>query len=125
MHDGSGISSGGVPTASARREKRGMPWGRWILASGPWGCGATCNDHKDSSKPTKVCKKQVGYGRSGLTEAQLLLRLKRWLLVGLDDADWDGDELATHHITMGGVHMRDFAEGFSEAECDAIATSTM
>ena len=50
-----------------------------------------------------------------------MLRLKRWLVAGLDDADWETDDPRAEHIGMGGTYMKDFADGLSEAECDRIA----
>ena len=49
------------------------------------------------------------------------LRTKRWLIAGLDDEDWDEDTKRSRHTGMGGPHLREFAEGLSEAECDRIA----
>ena len=68
-----------------------------------------------------MCKKSVSIGNSGLTRADLMLRLKRWLIAGLDDADWDTEDPRAEHIGMGGTYMKDFADGLSEAECDRIA----
>ena len=50
-----------------------------------------------------------------------MLRLKRWLIAGLDDEDWETDDLRAEHIAMDGRHTQDFADGLSEAECDRIA----
>ena len=55
--------------------------------------------------------------------ADLMLRLKRWLVAGLDDADWDTEDPRAEHIGTGGVYMADFATGLSEAECDRIAAA--
>ena len=84
------------------------------------GCGATCKNHFTPGSHS-VCKKSVTIGLSGLSKADLLLRLKRWLICGLDDADWGGEDPRAEHISMGGRHMEDFADGLSEAECDRIA----
>ena len=63
-------------------------------------------------------------GNSGLTYEVLRLRCKRWLLAGLDDEHWeDADHsfMRSHHIGLGGFHLRDFTNGFSEERCDEIA----
>jgi len=52
-----------------------------------------------------------------------MLRLKRWLIAGLDDAHWDADGRRSKHVSMGGVFLHEFAEGLSEEACDMIATS--
>ena len=72
-------------------------------------------------KPQHLQKKSVTVGHSGLSKADLFLRLKRWLICGLDDADWGGEDPRAEHIAMGGRHMEGFADGLSEAECDRIA----
>ena len=109
------------------RNKRGVAWGNgdWHLAEiyskgRLVGCGATCKGHLTPGSDT-VCKKSVTIGTSGLTREDLMLRLKRWLVAGLDDVDWDTDDPRAEHIAMGGRHMQDFADGLSEAVCDRIA----
>ena len=47
--------------------------------------------------------------------------MKRWLVAGLDDDDWDPDQKRATHVGMGGRYMADFEFGLSEEECDAIA----
>ena len=68
-----------------------------------------------------MCNKSVAICDSGLTCADLMLRLKRWLVEGLDDADWDTEDPRAEHISMGGRRMQDVGDGLSEAECDRIA----
>ena len=68
-----------------------------------------------------ICKNSVTIGNSGLSKADLLLRLKRWLICGLDDADWGVEGPRAEHISMGGPRTQDFADGVSEAECERIA----
>ena len=65
------------------------------------GCGAICGDHHDDAEDTRTCKKQVTIGRSGLTTRDLMLRLKRWLIAGLDDSDWEGGPAAHHACEPG------------------------
>ena len=109
------------------RDKRGFPWGNgdWQLAEiyskgRLVGCGATCKGHFTLGSDA-TCKKSVTFGTSGLSRDDLMLRLKRWLIAGLDDADWEEDDPRAEHIAMGGKFLRDFADGLSEAECDRIA----
>ena len=85
------------------------------------GCGATCGRHVDSEGDTATCKKQVTIGRSGLSARDLTLRLKRWLIAGLDDSHWDEEGQRSFHVNQGGRFMRDFAAGLSEEDCDRIA----
>ena len=118
------------PVAAARRGRIGEPWGKgsWALApirnahGAVIGCGGTCKDHIDSNNPTLECKKQVQIGQSGLSYEELRLRMKRWLIAGLDDEQWvDPEQKRTEHVAMGGRALRDFAAGLSEEECDRIA----
>ena len=66
-------------------------------------------------------KKQVTFGRSALSARDLTLRLKRWLIAGLDDSHWDEEGQRSFHVNQGGRFMRDFAAGLSEEDCDRIA----
>ena len=115
------------------RDRRGEKWGHpgygWELAeiwSKKKGCvigyGATCRNHLDHADPPgTVCKKSVTIGKSGLTIADLKLRMKRWLIAGLDDAEWEEDVQRSTHVRMGKTYMQEFAHGLSEEECDRIA----
>ena len=127
--DRPGSSDGLRPGEARPKNKRGIPWGRgkWKLAE-IWnstgqiiGCGATCGRHVDSEGDTATCKKQVTFGRSGLSARDLTLRLKRWLIAGLDDSHWDEEGQRSFHVNQGGRFMRDFAAGLSEEDCDRIA----
>ena len=90
------------------------------------GCGATCKNHRNPHDgPNAVCKKAVTVGSSGLSKEELMLRLKRWLIAGLDDDGWEEEDKRDKHVSMGGRFMRDFAEGFSEEMCDRIANGTL
>ena len=86
------------------------------------GCGSHCRGHHDDGNPL-VCKKSVTFGQSGLSYACLRLRMKRWLIAGLDDQDWDEDAKRLKHVSMGGVFLREFADGLSEEDCDRIANA--
>ena len=62
-------------------------------------------------------------GRSGLTPDDMRLRVKRWLIAGLDDGAWPEDTRRTQHVAMGGMHLIEFAAGLSEEACDRIAAA--
>ena len=72
-----------------------------------------------------TCKKQVTFGSSGLSARVLTLRLKRWLIAGLDDSHWDEEGQRTYHVNQGGTFMHEFAVGLSEEDCDRIANSEL
>jgi hypothetical protein len=86
------------------------------------GCGCHCRGHHDYGNPL-VCKKSVTFGKSGLSYDALRLRIKRWLIAGLDDQDWDADAKRSKHVSMGGKFLRDFEDGLSEEDCDRIANA--
>ena len=83
------------------------------------GCGGNCKDHQDDGRSLE-CKKAVTIGDSGLSFQALRLRMKRWLVAGLDDDGWDPDKRRTEHVGMGGRFLCEFAEGLSEEDCDNI-----
>ena len=87
------------------------------------GCGAHCRGHHDAGNPGLVCKKSVTFGKSGLSYDTLKLRIKRWLIAGLDDEDWDEDAKRAVHVAMGGIFLREFEHGLSEEDCDRIANA--
>ena len=131
--DRSGSSDGLRPGEARIKKRRGIPWGTggWKLAemansSGEIiGCGATCGGHVDEEGDTATCKKQVAFGKSGLTTRDLILRLKRWLIAGLDDSHWDEEGRRSMHVSQGGRFMHEFAGGLSEEDCDRIANSEL
>ena len=86
------------------------------------GCGCHCRGHHDYGNPL-VCKKSVTFGKSGLSYDALRLRIKRWLIAGLDDQDWDEDAKRSKHVSMGGKFLREFEDGLSEEDCDRIANA--
>ncbi len=64
------------------------------------GWGATCGRHRDSADaPTAVCKKQITYGKEALSDDECVLRLKRWLVMGLriDNTDPSGRSIHLAH----------------------------
>ena len=121
-----------VPGAPEERAKAGERWGtgHWQLAivndrvlGVPKGAGATCNCHHNADDG-RTCKKNVTIGRSGLTLAELQLRLKRWLIAGLDSDTWVGDNFQEQHVAMGGRQFLEaLSHGLSEEECDRIANA--
>ncbi len=109
------------------RQRRGEPWGIWqlapIFARGvhtAW--GAVCGRHTDDVIKTE-CKKTCAFrgGRYQVTEAEAKLRLKRWLVAGMDDRDWAPDTGRRRHVGMGGPGLVEFACGLSEPELDECA----
>ena len=86
------------------------------------GYGSNCRDHFDEGS-NLICKKAVTIGKSGLSIDVLRLRMKRWLIEGIDDAEWPAGTKRTTHVNMGGPHLADFAEGLTEEECDRIAST--
>ena len=70
-----------------------------------------------------ICKKAVTIGKSGLSIDVLRLRMKRWLVAGIDDDEWDEDAKRTKHVSMGGLYLSEFADGLTEAQCDHLAYS--
>ena len=114
--DRSGSSDGLRPGEARPKKRRGIPWGRgrwqlaeiWNSAGEIIGCGATCGGHVDEEGDTATCKKQVAFGKSGLTTRDLILRLKRWLIAGLDDSHWDEEGRRSMHVSLGARFLHDF-----------------
>ena len=109
--------------------RRGHVWGTCpafqlapIHADGsvaPTGWGAICGRHTDPSRPGLQCKKAMT--NRDLSDQECQLRLKRWLVQGLDDVDWGANKREAH-VSMGGVQMCQFAEGLSSADLDAAVS---
>jgi len=85
------------------------------------GVGARCLEHHNPDD-NKECKKHVTIGTSGLDVATLTLRLKRWLVAGLDDEHWDERKQAKH-VSMGGQFCKEFEHGLGPDALDRIANS--
>ena len=80
-----------------------------------------CRDHTDVDRPHAVGEKVATMGKSGVYYDMLRLRMKRWLIAGIDsDADEKGSK-QSHHVGMGGRALCEFADGLSEEQCDRIA----
>ena len=114
---------------SKRKAKKGDRWGsgKWEIAlieprgQGVTGVGARCLEHHNPDD-NKECKKHVTIGTSGLDVATLTLRLKRWLVAGLDDEHWDERKQAKH-VSMGGQFCKEFEHGLGPDALDRIANS--
>ena len=131
-HDGA-CKGGGADEKEKRRSHASVPWGNgvWALAEimnkekELIGVGAHCKCHETPGVDA-ICKKQVTIGNSGLSVQTFRLRMKRWLVAGLDDGDWDTDDPRQYHIDMGKAHyLADFAHGLPEEELDEIANSSI
>ena len=55
--------------------------------------------------------------QGSLTEEECLLRLKRWLVAGLNDADWP-EQKRDFHISMRGLQLTHFGRGLSLQDLD-------
>lgn len=106
------------------KQRRGVPWGPFQIApiysqGSHTGWGAICNLHKDHCGGTTQCKKAIILKpEQGIDDEICVLRLKRWLLAGTDDAGWPQHCLRTRHVSLGGKSLIAFAEGKSEIEMD-------
>lgn len=123
---GLGSSASPAPAAARRaKQARSMPWGPFqiapiVPAGGQTGWGAICGQHCDRGNKLS-CKKAMN--RGSLTDAECILRLKRWLLAGCNDSSWPKHRQRSQHVELGGKGLQDFAEGMSEAEMDALVAS--
>lgn len=109
------------------KQRRGRIWGTNpafqiapIHAAGssvPTGWGAICGLHTDPANPSLQCKKAMT--KSGLSDEECQLRLKRWLVQGLDSSGW-GSNKRESHVSLGGVQLSHFAEGLGEASLDRL-----
>ena len=83
----------------------------------PTGWGAICGRHTDTNRPGLQCKKAMS--KSGLSDAECQLRLKRWLVSGLDATSW-GSNKRDCHVSMGGIQLAQFADGLDSEALDAL-----
>ena len=113
-----------APRLPRQNQRRGLPWGPFIISpivprSGHCGWGAICGLHHDRGEGQHVlCKKAVSFLGGALTQSDCILRLKRWLVAGLDDRGFPCHRKRSHHVAQGGKHLVDFAEGLTERELD-------
>ena len=113
------------PHPVRQNRRRGRAWGTNpafqiapIHAQGsrePTGWGAICALHHDPHNGGLVCKKAMAKGH--LSDEECQLRLKRWLVAGLDTAGWSENQ-RQFHVSMGGLQMNHFAEGLSSQDLD-------
>ena len=59
--------------------------------------------------------------KTGLSDAECQLRLKRWLVEGLNDSDWGAHKRASH-VSLGGVQLSQFDSGLDEASLDRMVS---
>ena len=118
------------PRAGVERVKAGEPWGTgaWRLSvhakdGEVWALGATCECHKNAGD-NRVCKKFVTLGTSGVSAAEMTVRLKRWLVAGLESDDWEGGGIQRQHVAVGGrSFLAELSEGIAEADLNRIANA--
>ena len=79
--------------------------------------------HRDGDEHNTLCKKAVSL--SGLGNSQCILRLKRWLIAGVDDGGFPPHRQRSHHVSLGGRGLQDFSEGMDEPELDRRAMELM
>ena len=119
----------GPPRGVREHRARGVPWGPFFLSpiyqrNVHTGWGAICNMHRDRHDfGSTGCKKSVALGLLGGCNATCVLRLKRWLLAGINDQDWPKHVERSHHVQMGGRGLVEFADGLPEPELDAQLAS--
>ena len=70
-----------------------------------------------------VCKKAVTLSAAKCSNDELVIRLNRWLVAGVEDAGWPDGTARTYHLRVGGVGLIDLREGVSVGELDAIAAA--
>jgi hypothetical protein len=92
----------------AKRSERRWRWGSFWLAevhskkNGFVGYGATCRKHCDPGDgPKHICKKQItfGAGKTAISPADCIARVKMWLLLGKSLKD-DCPRPRTMHVKM-------------------------
>lgn len=106
-----------VQSAKSKRvvQKRGVRWGPFLLSpivpqGGQTGWGAICGLHHNRGDGSgSRCKKALSMGR--LSHSACILRLKRWLLAGLNDAELSVQNARSDHVAMIG-HGRTWLTSF-------------
>jgi hypothetical protein len=99
-------------TARGAREDRRWRWGGFWLAEVHRkkegdiliGFGGQCKKHHNNGdRKSHVCKKQItfGTGKTRISEAECLLRVKMWLLLG--SSIGDGPHARTHHVRIQNI----------------------
>ena len=101
-----------MTSATANRQRRGESWGAFYLApiytqGVRTGYGAICGLHQNSDDvPGTSCRKALTTG--DLPEEECRVRLKRWLMAGLDDKNWPAGQERSLHLSMGGASLSRF-----------------
>ena len=106
------------PHPVRQNRRRGRVWGTNPAFEGsrePTIWCAICALHHDPHNGGLVCKKAMAKGP--LSDEECQLRLKRWLVAGLDTAGWSENQ-RQFHVSMGGLQMNHFAEGLSSQDLD-------
>jgi hypothetical protein len=112
-----------VQPVRAARKVRGIEWGCFSIApifrdSIKTGFGATCKlHHNDTESAATVCKKTLSLG-DDLSDAQAILYLKRWLLLGLDMKDQGSAYARWDHRDVDA--RRDCAAGVAPGDLDQV-----
>lgn len=124
-----GATHGAAAKPAARpRQARAEIWGPFQLAPifpngvfSAW--GATCGRHRNPGSKLQ-CRKTCTFagGALGITAAQAKVRLKRWLLAGVNDAQWPAWK-RDYHRSLGGPGLEGFGEGEPEHLLDAAAAA--
>ena len=115
------VGRGGTRSADTSAKQYGT--GKWQLSDlKVGGIGGNCSYHENAGS-NKVCKKNAPIGVSGLSPDVLRLQMKRWLVAGIDDENWESGKKQSTHVSMGGRYLSEFAEGLTEAQCDHIANT--
>lgn len=109
-------------TSAVVRHRRGEQWGPFSLApiyseGVRTGYGAICGLHHNSDDaPGISCRKALTIEE--LSEEDCRLRLKRWLVAGLNDHHWPEDQGRSMHLSLGGLRLVDFSSGDPEPVLD-------
>ena len=120
-----------VGADSRAHVSRAIPWGVFQLAPIVPKTGVTrgweviCGRHRNKGEGnTSVCKKNINLNADeGIDDAEAVLRLKRWLVAGLQGEDRLSVNLQrSDHVKLGGRRLQDFAEGLSEQQCDDVVS---
>jgi len=109
-----------APRPRRERELVGEKWGPlFSIACGRWGMGAHCYRHNNPhDAPGTICKKMVAVPL-GCSEQDMRVRLKRWLVEGLDDDDFPANA-RDHHIGLSEHKLANFEDGYDEPFMDRI-----
>lgn len=95
----------------------GFSFGAHLQPGVQTGYGAISGLHSNSEDPPGIyCRKALT--ASELSEEDCRVRLKRWLLAGLQDSDWPEGESRSMHLSLGGLRLIYFSAGEPEAALD-------